>query len=54
VFVVRAVLQVRHLIEDFWKNIHLTSGYQLLYTPHIAKVGGCMPGCLFSRIHSRC
>lgn len=31
--------QVRHLIEDFWKDIHLQNGYQLLYTPHIAKVG---------------
>jgi threonyl-tRNA synthetase len=30
-------VQVRHLIEDFWKNLHLQSGYQLLYTPHIAK-----------------
>ncbi|KAI7835328.1 hypothetical protein COHA_010768 [Chlorella ohadii] len=29
---------VRHLIEDFWKDIHLQHGYQLLYTPHIAKV----------------
>lgn len=25
-------------MEDLWKNIHLASGYQLLYTPHIAKV----------------
>lgn len=29
---------VRHLVEDFWKNIHLQRGYQLLYTPHIAKL----------------
>ena len=35
----RSSLQVRHLIEDFWKDIHLQHGYQLLYTPHIAKVG---------------
>lgn len=34
----RCMLQVRHLMEDFWKNAHLASGYQLLYTPHIAKV----------------
>ena len=40
------VLQVRHLIEDFWKNTHLATGYQLLYTPHIAKVGACLPDCL--------
>ena len=32
------VLQVRHLIEGFWKDTHLQHGYQLLYTPHIAKV----------------
>lgn len=31
-------MQVRHLIEDFWKTTHLQRGYQLLYTPHIAKV----------------
>jgi threonyl-tRNA synthetase len=29
---------VRHLVENFWKTVHLQSGYQLLYTPHIAKV----------------
>lgn len=29
---------VRHLIEDFWKRIHMGRGYQLLYTPHVAKV----------------
>jgi len=28
---------IRHLIEDFWKKEHLKRGYQLLYTPHIAK-----------------
>ncbi|KAK7354709.1 hypothetical protein VNO80_20177 [Phaseolus coccineus] len=28
---------VRHIIEDFWKNIHLKCGYDLLYTPHVAK-----------------
>lgn len=33
-----AELQVRHLIEGFWKDTHLQHGYQLLYTPHIAKV----------------
>lgn len=29
---------VRHLTEEFWKSTHLKNGYQLLYTPHIAKV----------------
>ncbi|KAG8364483.1 hypothetical protein BUALT_Bualt18G0002000 [Buddleja alternifolia] len=28
---------VRHIIEDTWKNIHLQRGYDLLYTPHVAK-----------------
>ncbi|BAT91437.1 hypothetical protein VIGAN_07003400 [Vigna angularis var. angularis] len=28
---------VRHIIEDFWKKIHLKCGYDLLYTPHVAK-----------------
>lgn len=29
---------IRHIIESFWKNEHLKHGYQLLYTPHIAKI----------------
>eukprot|EP00887_Chlorella_sp_A99_P004027 scaffold11.g4027.t1 len=29
---------VRHLVESHWKELHLGRGYQLLYTPHIAKV----------------
>jgi len=29
---------VRHLIEDFWRNIHLAQGYDLVYSPHIAKI----------------
>eukprot|EP00890_Picochlorum_soloecismus_P006514 jgi/Picsp_1/688/NSC_00682-R1_protein len=29
---------IRHALEQFWKEIHLKQGYQLLYTPHIAKV----------------
>ena len=29
---------VRHLMEGYWKDVHLRRGYQLLYTPHIAKV----------------
>ena len=29
---------VRHLIETYWKDIHMKNGYELLFTPHIAKV----------------
>lgn len=29
---------VRRLIEDFWKDEHHRAGYQLLYTPHIARL----------------
>ena len=29
---------VRRTIEDFWKDEHLKKGYDLLYTPHIAKL----------------
>ena len=29
---------VRHVLETFWKEVHLKDGYNLLYTPHIAKV----------------
>jgi threonyl-tRNA synthetase len=29
---------VRHMIEDFWRKEHFKRGYDLLYTPHIAKV----------------
>ncbi|ERN18296.1 hypothetical protein AMTRI_Chr10g5240 [Amborella trichopoda] len=28
---------VRHLIEDSWKKLHMEHGYQLVYTPHVAK-----------------
>ncbi|KAJ8485096.1 hypothetical protein OPV22_017581 [Ensete ventricosum] len=28
---------VRHIIEESWKKIHLQHGYDLLYTPHVAK-----------------
>ncbi len=28
--------RVRHIIEGFWRERHLASGYELLYTPHIA------------------
>ena len=29
--------QLRRLIEDYWKDEHYKHGYELLYTPHIAK-----------------
>ena len=29
---------VRRLIEDFWLKEHLRAGYQLVYTPHIARL----------------
>ncbi|KAH7533449.1 hypothetical protein FEM48_Zijuj04G0131700 [Ziziphus jujuba var. spinosa] len=28
---------VRHMIEDLWKKIHIERGYDMLYTPHVAK-----------------
>ena len=28
---------IRHIIESFWKDLHLANGYELVYTPHIAK-----------------
>ncbi|MCL5674346.1 MAG: threonine--tRNA ligase [Candidatus Omnitrophica bacterium] len=29
---------IRKIIEDFWKEIHIENGYDLLYTPHIASI----------------
>lgn len=29
---------IRHIIEDFWKTEHFSNGYQLIQTPHMAKV----------------
>jgi len=29
---------MRKIMEDFWRDEHLKAGYQLLYTPHIAKL----------------
>jgi threonyl-tRNA synthetase len=29
---------IRYVIEDYWRKSHLESGYQLLYTPHIANL----------------
>ena len=28
---------IRHIIETFWKEEHLKRGYDLVYTPHIAR-----------------
>jgi len=30
---------VRGVIEDFWKDEHVKRGYDIVYTPHIAKLG---------------
>ena len=29
---------VRRVIEDFWKEEHIKRGYDLVYTPHVAKI----------------
>lgn len=29
---------IRHIIESFWKEQHLKNGYDLVYTPHIARL----------------
>jgi threonyl-tRNA synthetase len=29
---------IRNIIETFWRETHLSSGYELVYTPHIAKL----------------
>ena len=29
--------RVRSLVEDFWRELHLGSGYSLVYSPHIGK-----------------
>ena len=29
---------VRKLVEDFWRDEHIANGYDLVYTPHIAKI----------------
>lgn len=29
---------IRKLVEDFWRDEHLKSGYELLFTPHIARL----------------
>jgi threonyl-tRNA synthetase len=30
--------RMRLLIEDYWRKVHLDTGYELLYTPHIANL----------------
>jgi threonyl-tRNA synthetase len=30
---------IRKTIEDFWRNEHLKHGYELIYAPHIARIG---------------
>ncbi len=30
---------IRRVIEDFWRDEHIRRGYDIVYTPHIAKVG---------------
>ena len=30
--------KVRSVIEDFWKREHVSRGYEILYTPHMAKL----------------
>ncbi len=30
---------VRRIIEEFWRNEHVRNGYEIVYTPHIAKIG---------------
>jgi threonyl-tRNA synthetase len=30
---------IRQVIEDFWKAEHIKRGYDIIYTPHIAKLG---------------
>lgn len=29
---------IRKIIEDYWREEHLSRGYQLVYTPHIARI----------------
>ncbi|NET00076.1 MAG: threonine--tRNA ligase [Sphaerospermopsis sp. SIO1G2] len=29
---------MRRVIEDYWRKVHIESGYELLYTPHVANL----------------
>lgn len=28
---------MRHIIEELWRKIHIERGYDMLYTPHVAR-----------------
>ena len=28
---------IRHKMEEYWRNAHLKGGYDIVYSPHIAK-----------------
>ena len=28
---------VRHKVEEFWRNQHIEGGYDIVYSPHVAK-----------------
>lgn len=30
--------RVRHEIENYWKNVHFLNGYELVFSPHVAKL----------------
>jgi threonyl-tRNA synthetase len=30
--------RVRHIVEAYWKEMHLARGYDLVYSPHVAKI----------------
>ena len=30
--------RVRHIVESYWKEMHLARGYDLVYSPHVAKL----------------
>lgn len=30
--------RIRNIIETYWRNTHIDRGYELIYSPHIAKV----------------
>jgi len=30
--------RVRHALETYWKDVHLAGGYDLVYSPHVAKL----------------
>jgi threonyl-tRNA synthetase len=31
--------RIRSLIEDYWRERHFAGGYELVYSPHVAKIG---------------